>query len=133
MNYTLDQNKRVLFIDDDHEDQEIFGEVLGLVNSSICCSFADTAEDALQALGKTNEKPDYIFLDLNLPYMSGFECLNSIKKEHYLKHIPVIIYSTSSRDTDKQKAKELGAVKFISKPDNFVQLQAVLRDIFCAS
>ena len=125
------QNKEVLFVDDDLDDQEIFSVVLSDVSDSVHCSFVNTAEEALKVLSKnTSTRPDFIFLDLNLPFMSGFECLRAIKEQPYLKNIPVIIYSTSSRDADKQKAKELGAINYITKPDSVAALKTLLRDIF---
>lgn len=121
--------KKILLVDDDHEDQEIFCEVLGQVNDLLDCLCVDTAEDALQTLSKATDHPQYIFLDLNLPYMNGFDCLHKLKAEPQYKNIPVIIYSTSSRSSDKQKAIELGAYNFISKPNTMDELKVQLQSI----
>lgn len=127
MNY----NKNILIVDDDTEDQEILGIVIHDIDEMIECRCVKTGEDALQTLSQIRDlQPGYIFLDLNLPFMSGFECLDAIKKNKLLQDIPVIIYSTSTRESDKQKAKELGAVSYISKPNSVMELRNVLQEFF---
>jgi len=123
--------KTILLVDDDQEDQEIFVDVINKINESLNCVCVDTAEDALRTLENTPQKPDYIFLDLNLPFMDGFTCLHAIKKIYELQNIPVIIYSTSSRESDKQKAKELGALNYLSKPNTFSELKLMLSNVIC--
>jgi CheY-like chemotaxis protein len=60
--------------------------------------------------------PDFIFLDINMSKMDGWKCLNELKKDESLKHIPVIMYSTSSTEEEIKKAYQLGAVHFLKKP-----------------
>ncbi len=60
--------------------------------------------------------PDLVLLDLNMPKMNGIEVLKSIKQSDDLKHIPVIILSTSSFEKDILLCLENGANSFISKP-----------------
>jgi len=62
--------------------------------------------------------PHFIFLDLRMPRYNGKKCLQEIKKDERLKHIPVIIYSTSREVEESQELKAMGAVHFISKPSN---------------
>jgi CheY-like chemotaxis protein len=113
--------KKILFIDDDEDDRFLFAEALRSINPAIIC---DMAEDGLEAL-KILEAPllpDYIFLDLNMPVMNGFECLAEIKKNTRLQHIHVIIYSTSKNDRDVERIKNLGAISYIKKPADFKDL-----------
>ncbi len=122
--------KNIFLIDDDLEDQEIFELVIKDIDPSINCVFVDTAEGALKnLLNKTFQKPDLIFLDLNLPFMSGHELLSIIKNEDHLKEIPVIILSTSSTEYDKQKSKELGAKHYITKPNTTGILKRLLQEV----
>jgi CheY-like chemotaxis protein len=60
--------------------------------------------------------PDLIFLDINLPKKNGHEVLEFLKKNEPLKHIPVVMLSTSSWYKDIEKANEAGVLLFISKP-----------------
>jgi len=119
--------KRFLLIDDDNDDRELFSEALASVNPVIKC---DLAADAAEALNKLETKeidaPDVIFLDINLPVMTGWQFLTSLKSLEAYKDIPVIMYSTSSNQRDKDIAKDLGALCFITKPNAFKQLQHTL-------
>ncbi|MGE5680699.1 MAG: response regulator [Bacillota bacterium] len=63
--------------------------------------------------------PDIILLDINIPEKSGFEVLSELKKSERLMEIPVIIITSSISDEDKEYARKLGAVGFISKPPSY--------------
>ena len=64
-------------------------------------------------------EPDIILLDLNLPRRDGREILGIMKNDASLKHIPVIIVSTSDREEDVAYAFHTGAVAYISKSSGF--------------
>lgn len=122
--------KKCLLVDDDDDDREIFCLALEKIDPAIECT---TARDGVEALSILNGKkyiPDYIFLDLNMPIMDGKECLKGIRKQNHLNTVPVIIFSTSSAEKDKEEAKKLGATAFITKPPLVSTLAAKLSDIF---
>lgn len=113
-----------MLVDDDEYDQMIFAHIINEIDTNINCKCFGNALNSLQTLQTNNaDKPACIFLDLNLPLMHGFEFLEIIKTSKELNDIPVIIYSTSSREADKIKAKELGASNFLSKPNSFIELK----------
>ena len=119
----------ILLVEDDEDDQMLFMEAVNELDTGINCKCTSTAEGGLRVLrSSTGEKPDYIFLDLNLPMMNGLEFLEEVKASKELKTIPVIIFSTSTRESDREKAKQLGAVNFISKPHNYNELKNKLHD-----
>ena len=118
---------RFLLIDDDNDDRELFSEALASVNPVIKCDLAADAEEALHKLEtKVIDAPDVIFLDINLPVMTGWQFLTSLKSQEAYKDIPVIMYSTSSNQRDRDIAKDLGALCFITKPSAFKKLQHTL-------
>lgn len=118
----------ILIVDDDQDDIEIFIEVLQEISTTIKTHFTFNGEDALLLLHEMKNKtlPDYIFLDLNMPKLSGKECLTEIKKDKDLQHIPVIIYSTSSREDDIKETKNLGASFFLTKPEKYTDLSKAI-------
>lgn len=118
--------KKVLLIDDDLEDQEIFLTAVGEIADDITCDALSNAADALKELESQRLLPEVIFLDLNMPVMSGQQFLVEIKKNDQLKSIPIIIFSTSSRPETVNLMKELGAHDFITKPNKFDTLVDVL-------
>ena len=123
--------RSVLFIDDDEDDKLVFGHALSAIDTSIQYL---TASDGLEALKILNEElvilPDLIFMDLNMPKMDGFTCLDKIKQNKDLKEIPVMILSTSTNPTDMEKAKKLGAKTFITKPSTYTGLIETLKSSF---
>lgn len=73
--------------------------------------------------------PDVIVLDLKMPKKDGFEVLQWLRDQSALKPAPVVILTSSDRDYDKQRAKELGAGSYYTKPVDFTQLVGVAKDI----
>ena len=108
----------VLIVDDDADDRKLFIEAVKEVNRHIECITAGDGQQALEALRTSSKLPDFIFLDLRMPRYNGKRCLQEIKKDERLKHIPIIIYSTSREVEESQELKAMGAVYFISKPSN---------------
>ncbi len=115
-----------LLIDDDEDDREFFQLALEDIDKEIEYSGIDSGRKALSVLKQQEPLPDYIFLDLNMPGMSGRECLTELKKDTALKHIPVIIFSTSSDPRDIEETKKLGAIDFITKPSKISDLRNAL-------
>lgn len=120
-------NKRFLVIDDDSDDRELFSEALASVDPAIVCDQATDGAEALKRLTLSeNDKPDIVFLDINMPVMNGWQFLTKLKSEDQYKHIPVIVYTTSSNAKDKLIADNLGALCFITKPHAFGRLKNML-------
>lgn len=119
-----------LLIDDDSDDCEIFQMALGKIKAPVECVNVHDAQKALHLLRRSTFKPDFIFLDLNMPRMSGKECLKHIKRMEKLKHVPLIVYSTSNIQKEIDEVYELGASFFITKPSELGILQEALADCF---
>jgi len=118
-----------LLIDDDPDDREIFALALDEADKSHRYLTAQNGFEALELLKGDSSRPDYIFLDLNMPLMDGKECLREIKKIEHLSDVPVIIYSTSSYAKDVEDTKLLGATYFLTKPSSIRTLTNFLVDI----
>lgn len=107
----------ILLIDDDEDDRKLFVEATGDFDKTITCIAAADAQEALLHLNNAaNVLPDFIFLDLRMPGLSGQQCLVEIKKTPRLASIPVIVYTTSRDEKESAKLKKLGAAHFMSKP-----------------
>jgi CheY-like chemotaxis protein len=120
-----------LLIDDDEDDLEIFG--LALADACITCRLV-TATNGLQALdlflADDTFLPDFIFIDLNMPLMNGKQFLATIKSSTVLRHIPAIIYTTSSHRKDIDETMALGAAHFLVKPTKVACLTKILTKLF---
>ena len=112
----------VLLVDDDADDRQFFVEALSEVDPEIKIATSVDGIEALDFLHKLQELPNYIFLDLNMPRMDGFQCLAELKKSTRYAHIPVIIYTTSKQKEEEDEAFRLGASAFFQKPSNFADI-----------
>jgi len=121
---------RCLIAEDDVDDQEIFSIAIQELDDPYDCTYTLNGIDALEHLTNGMLLPDYIFLDLNMPRMNGIQCLEEIKKQPRLSHIPVVIYSTSSGQCFIDDALLHGAVTFITKPSRISDLVSILKDFF---
>ncbi len=127
---TVKNIKTCFLVDDDIDDQEIFMAAVSEVDKSINCVGIDNCEEAIDKLKtEVSNLPDFIFLDLNMPRLNGRQCLAELKKIAHLKHVPVIIYSTSSLNKDIEETKKLGADMFITKPSKFDDLCFALTEV----
>ena len=123
--------QNIVLIDDDHDDYEIFLMALAAIDKSMQCTYYDDARQALnEMVPNTANKPDYIFLDLNMPALNGKECLKVIKQTAHLANIPSILYSTSIMPSDETAIMALGAHSFFTKPHSHDGLVNALRKIF---
>src|SRR5438094_9043392 len=74
-------------------------------------------------------KPDLILLDLNLPKKDGREVLEEIKQDDQLRHIPVVILTTSQAERDIAESYRLRASAFVKKPVDLEQFLKVVQSI----
>jgi CheY-like chemotaxis protein len=122
--------KKIILIDDDRDDAELFQEALSEIDSAIGFQYFEESKEALKILlEKENRLPDFIFLDINMPVISGWQCLAEFKKSEHLKTVPVIMFTTSSQPKEQETAKELGAYGFITKPSEYSTLKNLLNSV----
>ena len=119
-----EDRKSVLMADDDAEDcmpaTEAF-EVSGAKAVFSCVRDGTELIDYLSERSRSEEPrlPDLILLDLNMPRKDGREVLVEIKTEPALRHIPVVILTTSAEEKDIAFSIKEGAESFITKPATF--------------
>ncbi|NOR55261.1 MAG: response regulator [Sulfurovum sp.] len=109
---------KILIVDDIVNNREILKDRMVEFNFDII-----EAENGESALSMTeNENPDLILLDIMMPGMDGFEVCRILKENPSTKDIPIIFLSALNDTSDKVKAFELGAVDYISKPFNGLEV-----------
>lgn len=118
----------VLCIDDDPDDTVFFCEAIKAVNPRARCLTANDGLTALKLL-RSEGLPHVIFLDINMPRMSGREVLTQIKKSYKLSQIPIIIYSTTILPRDADNYRKLGAHDIVAKQVKFQDLCDALQVI----
>lgn len=122
------ENIRILLTDDDEDEREFFGQAMKDLDLTHPVEFCKNGVELLDRLYDTSIAiPDIIFLDLNMPLLSGSETLEKIREDDRFKNIPVIaIYSTSANMTGVNDTFGLGANVYIVKPISFMDLKKII-------
>lgn len=119
----MENSKVIFYVDDDVDDIGVFEETIKLINVDLqVTSFADTT-GALEFLEDGELKPDIIFLDINMPKLSGREMLLLIRRMERFSTIPVVMFSTSIVDSVKKEFQQLGATAFLRKASTMSEMQ----------
>lgn len=119
----------LLLADDDTDDYIFFKEVLEELPFTTTLSLVNDGVELMNFLTtRLNNLPDALFLDLNMPRKSGFECLSEIKLKHGLQALPIIIFSTSFDMAVVDKLYDKGANYYIRKHGEFSTLKKVIEE-----
>ncbi|MGH8959752.1 MAG: response regulator [Jatrophihabitantaceae bacterium] len=124
----------VLLVEDDPGDVLIAREALHAARLQTRLDVVSDGVEAMDYLRRKGEyaeaeRPDLILLDLNLPRMSGHEVLAEVKTDPQLRRIPVVVLTTSSAEEDVSKSYDLHANVYVSKPVDFHDFAAVVKQI----
>lgn len=95
-------------------------------------AIAYLAGEGMYADRAAHPLPALVLLDLNLPLQSGFEVLQWIRNEPRFAALPVIVFSSSGRPEDRQRAAELGATDYALKPSSGMQFSEVVAPVRAA-
>ncbi len=111
-------NIHILFSDDDPDDALLFTRAVDILDRPVLLSFAEDGRQLLKFLEKQT-LPDLVFLDLNMPFKSGLECLKEIRQEKKFDKLPIVVYTTSKNPEDINACYKLGANLYVVKPYAF--------------
>lgn len=118
-----------MLVDDDTDDQLFFVDAINELSPDIDCIIANNGLEAINQLEKIQQPPSLIFIDLNMPFMNGFECIAELKKMNQFKEIPIIIFTTSNHTIDMERSTAMGAKVYFTKPSDFIVLRNKLHEI----
>lgn len=120
----------ILLADDDEDDRNFFKEALQEIRVKTSITLMNDGVQLMNYLKDPgNRLPDVIFLDLNMPAKSGFDCLVEIRSDSRLRNLAIAIYSTSSSDENIEEAFVQGANIYIKKPNDFSILKSILEQV----
>jgi len=119
---------RILLIDDDSDDYEIFSEIVHEINADTKVLYVQDADDIENFL--VSPLPEIIILDFNMPKLNGMECLKKIRANKAFDKIPVIIYSVFYDKVDE--AYKNGANYFIAKQNSIDKMKNDINKILNA-
>ncbi|HUV52491.1 MAG TPA: response regulator [Dehalococcoidia bacterium] len=124
----------ILLVEDNPGDVRL---TLEAFREAKVCNTLHTVSDGVEAMaflrkeGKYEKvpSPDLILLDLNLPRKDGREVLAELKAEEALKHIPVVVLTSSQAEQDIARSYELQASCYVTKPLDLDQFISVVKSI----
>lgn len=128
---------KILIAEDDAEDRLFIQEAFAELQLAADVSFLEDGEALLRYLQREppyqdpnlHPQPNIILMDLNMPRKDGREALREIKAHPDLRSIPVIIFSTSSDNSDIFQSYQSGANCYLTKPVGFKELVSMLREL----
>lgn len=119
---------KVLLIDDDYISNFIADHLLQKHEVTKNVIFSRNGDEALKYLKETDEFPELIFLDINMPVMDGFEFIEAFREYNMDKNkTRIIIYTASFNQEDIELLQKIGFRDFIIKPLTEEKLQKVLK------
>jgi CheY-like chemotaxis protein len=126
-NYQVFQN--IWLADDDPDDCAIFREVLEQLIPTASLTIISNGEQLTSLLTPSN-KPDILFLDINMPLKTGLECLVEIRAQRHFSRLPIVVFTSSVQEWDITKSYGFGATLYYSKPHSLVKLIEDMSDLF---
>lgn len=116
---------KALIVDDNRQIADSLAHMLKFFN--IEAQMAYGARAALTSLKNTT--PSVIFLDLNMPGLTGFDVLAFLRREPHLENTPVIVVTSDDQPESAQRAMDIGATAYVIKPVTMDILEASLKSM----
>ncbi len=130
--------KKIILLAEDNPDDVLLTQRAfkksNILNELVVVKDGEEALNYLFAEGKyknrdKNIMPELILLDLKMPKLDGLQVLERIRKDPRTKQLPIVILTTSKEESDVVKSYCLGANSFISKPVDFDQFIAAVKQL----
>ncbi len=120
-------SKAVIFLADDDPDDRLMAteaaEELGIDQMLVT---VNDGQELMDILRSSDSGPALVVLDLNMPRKDGKAALAEIRLDPQLRHLPVVVLTTSSSAEDVAEVYQLGVNSFITKPESFSELVRIL-------
>lgn len=112
----------VLVVDDDRRTAQGLAAMIGVLGHTVGIAYGPRM--AIQQLNEVI--PDVIFLDVNMPGVTGLEVLRYLRRDPYTANVPVVIVSANDTTEEKKQALEAGANHYIVKPPTIDDIESAL-------
>ncbi len=120
--------KHIVVADDDRDDLDFFTDALKDNCPGIIVTVAEDGSELLYMLNKIS-LPDIIVLDLNMPRISGKDCLKALRKDNKYEKVSIVIYSTSSNSKDIEECLYYGANHYVTKPSSMHAISTLVKKL----
>jgi response regulator RpfG family c-di-GMP phosphodiesterase len=122
--------RNLILIDNNKDDLQFMKEALASADASIQCVSFIFSEEAIRAMvNKVVERPQAVFMNLNMPYRNGVQCLMELRSSAAFSNLPVILYAPKITFEVKEALKGSGNTLFFEKPKTIMGWKKVMRQM----
>lgn len=119
---------QIVNVDDDKDDRDMFCLAINKIDPGIECIQAESGEDAIDLVSNSKLAPDFIFIDINMPQMNGYECVREIHQYPNLRNTRIIMLSTAFNPRD-QVEFEVPKIKYLLKTSSVRSLANSIKEL----
>nr|WP_315207419.1 response regulator [uncultured Flavobacterium sp.] len=119
-------NKKIFIAEDDIDEIESLTDIILEISPAIKISVTKNGNELMSLLENEKQLPEFIFLDLNMPKKTGFECLTEIRSNEKWKAIKIVILSTSSNQEQINELYQMGADLYLQKPNSYNSFKDII-------
>lgn len=121
------RSKLILLAEDDNTQRYLFSKAVSHLGMDVKLVTVFDGYELMEYLhDEYNPSPDLIFLDVNMPFKTGLQCLQEIRELDLCRDTPVVIYTTSQEDSDRQFASAYRADLYLVKDGDMRSLVRIL-------
>lgn len=128
--------RTLLLVEDDADTSTLAVRALGPFRDTHDVAIVRDGAEALEYLfcvgayaGREPSPPAVVFLDLNLPKLSGLDVLRRLRADERTKHLPVVVLTSSDTEQDISRSYGLGANSYVRKPADFDRFSDTVRQL----
>ncbi len=123
------ERRRFYLLDDDNDELEIYNEIISESKLPIELHYFSKGAQMFDFL-QTNPPPDIFVLDINLPGISGVECIRRLKADARYKNVPLVACSSVMYQHQVEESISAGAIRFRVKPSDFFSYRSMLEEFY---
>ena len=119
---------KIVNVDDDADDRDMFCMALNRIDPEIECIQVESGVEAIDVFLNANLTPDFIFMDINMPLINGYECVREIYQYPNLANTKIIMFSSTFNPRDQVEFGVLG-IKYLLKTSSVTSLADSIRKL----
>jgi two-component system response regulator len=127
-NHPVRHRPTFLLVEDSPDDEALLARAYADAGIEASIAVVRDGEEALRWLS-ANRDVGVVLLDLNLPGMHGFEVLEFAREDPRLKHVPIVVFTSSDNPRDVERAYALGATSYVLKPIDYQVFSRTVREV----
>lgn len=123
----------ILNVDDDIDDREMFQAAINAIDPNLACLQFESGSKALEYIANAEVAPDFLFIDINMPKMNGYECIEQIRQIPGNNQIVIVMYSTAFNPKQQKDYKDLDITTYLKKTSKFSELVQSIKKLLSDS